>query len=1037
MSSLKDIMDVDVEPLESQAYRRSKEAAQQQASRAVTAPSPETPSPPVDLDDDDDDDDRKGKTPLRRRRSNRVSKPAAQPTAVARQNIARRRSSTAGESMDFSGFQHGGSNQPSTSGSPPQSSRGSEPAADMPVKYTPVTGRISRAKKGVPVHTCDVCRPVKTFTRAEHLRRHQLSHQKPAYPCTFEDCERAFHRPDLLARHLHRHETQGEKAYKSGDPRSRASSSASESRTPSLKVETPSLGLRAANQTSPTDSMTPRTSGSGESSMTASSFSTITTSFQAVNFSPGSGSSNKRSASQAQLPETNAYQPTSPGPGSRPSGNYGQTTNQNNYTRAAQSQFDTVYGEGGNTQFASYAATPQLPLLRIPEETYTPGLSYTQDNSPWCSSASDSTYSTQSDGPRNLPQWTHRGRSASIPDWPATTTHWSANTASITPQDLRAAPFESMLDQYETPYMSPRMTPPSRGHQLLDVPNGAFGGLYMESVGTPALSTYIKPLAQHFSASTSRVSDAGLASVTRRPKEMPLELFNIDTTIMSSLGSQPQLDAYVSSYWKYFHPLFPIIHRPTFDRTGDNLLRLAMAAIGTQYHDSYEARTKGSELNEACRKGIDLCLNWSTNTMQAILLTEFYTRFRGRKTVVRLSRHFEELYSRLLNDFDHGTAQTIQNFGDTTSADALIDRFGSQVQAEAQSNLDEHSSWRQWLNDETRRRLLSACFMFDVHQAMYHQQPRFKAPADESKIFVCLPAQDHVWNARNASEWMQFDDHHTQPLRLVEQDLSTRAIFNTSSFTQSLMICWLASDLPLRENSTHLKDLLPQMHPAVEKLTDIFPNSPQVHTYLAIYYTPLYDLLAIAGDTWVFAQKITPPSAFHDAQFRLKTWSTSLAAAQATHHACRVLSTALNQPWISFPGDRAYGPHCISDYWSIYVSALICWAFGHRYQNSGNANSGALSRSNSSTAIGAMDVDEAAISESAHLKAVKYANDILELGVEELLTSKAAVKCDTTGVIDAVRQRLEVESVGNRSSLLVDAVTVLTKIKDRGRRKWF
>lgn len=35
-------------------------------------------------------------------------------------------------------------------------------------------------------------------------RRHKLSHGKPAYPCTFEDCERTFHRPDLLARHLNR-----------------------------------------------------------------------------------------------------------------------------------------------------------------------------------------------------------------------------------------------------------------------------------------------------------------------------------------------------------------------------------------------------------------------------------------------------------------------------------------------------------------------------------------------------------------------------------------------------------------------------------------------------------------------------------------------------------------------------------------------------------------------------------------------------------------------------------------------------------------
>lgn len=153
MSSIKDIMDVDVEPLESQAYRRSREAAQEQASRAAIAPPSETPSPPIN-------DDNKGKTSLGRRRSNRVSKSPAQPIA-ARQSISRRRSSIARDGMEFSGYQPGSSNQASMSGSPPQSSRGSEPAADVPVKYTPVTGRISRAKKGVPVHTCDKCRPVK------------------------------------------------------------------------------------------------------------------------------------------------------------------------------------------------------------------------------------------------------------------------------------------------------------------------------------------------------------------------------------------------------------------------------------------------------------------------------------------------------------------------------------------------------------------------------------------------------------------------------------------------------------------------------------------------------------------------------------------------------------------------------------------------------------------------------------------------------------------------------------------------------------
>jgi hypothetical protein len=35
------------------------------------------------------------------------------------------------------------------------------PGADVPVKLTPVTRKVSRAKKGVPVHVCDQCRPPK------------------------------------------------------------------------------------------------------------------------------------------------------------------------------------------------------------------------------------------------------------------------------------------------------------------------------------------------------------------------------------------------------------------------------------------------------------------------------------------------------------------------------------------------------------------------------------------------------------------------------------------------------------------------------------------------------------------------------------------------------------------------------------------------------------------------------------------------------------------------------------------------------------
>ena len=39
--------------------------------------------------------------------------------------------------------------------------------SDLPLKLTPITRRVSRAKKGVPVHICDICRPPKVSELVE------------------------------------------------------------------------------------------------------------------------------------------------------------------------------------------------------------------------------------------------------------------------------------------------------------------------------------------------------------------------------------------------------------------------------------------------------------------------------------------------------------------------------------------------------------------------------------------------------------------------------------------------------------------------------------------------------------------------------------------------------------------------------------------------------------------------------------------------------------------------------------------------------
>lgn len=87
-------------------------------------------------------------------------------TSTTHALASRRPSNTSVDSMDHSyGYGHGhgrhgspGQYNPNTMMRPFSSSSAS---AEPPVKLTPITGRVSRAKKGIPVHTCDQCRPAK------------------------------------------------------------------------------------------------------------------------------------------------------------------------------------------------------------------------------------------------------------------------------------------------------------------------------------------------------------------------------------------------------------------------------------------------------------------------------------------------------------------------------------------------------------------------------------------------------------------------------------------------------------------------------------------------------------------------------------------------------------------------------------------------------------------------------------------------------------------------------------------------------------
>lgn len=115
------------------------------------------------------------------------------------------------------------------------------------------TGRVSKAAKGQRIHACHIDGCEKVFSRAEHLRRHQLSHQPGNFPCEVPGCTRTFAREDLLNRHRARHNNPHEDEF-------RRPSSGSQSSAPddgSLHAFAPAATSHPANATTapvPTDS---------------------------------------------------------------------------------------------------------------------------------------------------------------------------------------------------------------------------------------------------------------------------------------------------------------------------------------------------------------------------------------------------------------------------------------------------------------------------------------------------------------------------------------------------------------------------------------------------------------------------------------------------------------------------------------------------------------------------------------------------------------------------------------------------------------
>ncbi|KAF4973218.1 hypothetical protein FSARC_423 [Fusarium sarcochroum] len=741
---------------------------------------------------------------------------------------SRRRSNTSVDSTELS---HG-SSQSGPSNAPMRPFTGA-PSSEPHVKLTPITRKISKAKKGVPVHTCNQC--PKTFSRAEHLRRHQLSHSPPDLSCPIPNCNKAFHRKDLLDRHLQRHEQDDKDA---ADPKYPPRQSSP--KTPIMPPNT----LQEPGLQMPQDfqdpQMGPMTTVNNNSTMVPPQWSTMAS-------TPGPNQSYNVSHNMTDTPE-------------------------NNYYIIGPSQVSTTndtYRQGLSSQPRNISEVSMIP---IPEDG-TPDLPW-PDSSTLASSSSGSTFSTPPDNTRR----SQFSVPATNGGWVNQTPAYQTTSSGSTSMETGSYPVSFAYDN--TP---PQMYTPVFGDMGLQLPG--YSGSSPFSTADQIPTSTVRSMSPSLAVAQSET----LVAVPSLPRSDGVFDFGCSSgppdggSLLSTEDLMPlslptaaseAIPSYLEVYWDKVHPKYPIVHKQTFEDTPEGetehvqVLQCAMAALATQFIPDADDRMKGAQLHA----------------------------YAWQKSKVVVSNQY-------------------------ASASRSSTRGG-------------HQAWKSWVDTETQRRLLAACFLLDVHSSRYHERQHVSAGLDYSSpstlpIFLTATTTQ-LWEAQDSQTWARLRTRK-DPNTISNTNLGTLSasdIASAPAFDAAILLAACSLYLPQRQSlaHVHLVDDVVNFKTDRMPISRIFAGSAIASTYLALHHTPLYHLLSVSGQSWVFNKKVPEISVFTEHQNLLGKWCSSGTAAIATVFAARALKAFLRlQP----SSNQAEGSKAetsrqqaipwadISDYWGV------------------------------------------------------------------------------------------------------------------------
>ncbi|EYE98720.1 putative C2H2 finger domain protein [Aspergillus ruber CBS 135680] len=654
-----------------------------------------------------------------------------------------------------------------------------QPTVDAAAKKRKRTRKVYTDKKFVCSHeSCG-----KSYSRAEHLYRHQLNHTpKQIYRCDFPDCYRSFVRQDLCIRHRERHTTRGSQLQK----RDHFAQAASHHGKPLVPSNVPST---TPPTTLPSSSILPATS-------------------------------NPQTPSTVPL-GTYHYMPDYP---------FSRPQSSTNYTLASPAAQSTAsFPPYGPVSDRSSSHTPISDLGQDPQQFETPvsttttsqaiPTSYQPFSAPDMNATSFNPTTTYDSQPGMTIPVTYSDLSLATATAPTPTTLSGLESSVMAPgptvsdagfdpmspcaypmfggETYNRSPFAMGDDfaawlfnepgQMATP--PPSTTSPSLGGFAPlpppVAPTPATTGMmpgYLDTmqmsnsflVNDPGCQGFLVnnmlPTQQHPMSVTSILDTGppqGILSGEKRQDLLQLMSIRFNEAAYSAAAkrkdslmdgnldddqhvlSPRMMQTYIGSYWYHFHPQLPILHQPTFatDET-PNLLLLAIIAIGAATMDKVHGSV--TEASAQLADFISWHLRWELFMdadfrppaklwiFQALLLLEVYEkRFSTRALHERAHIH-------------HDTTLTLMRRGSSLiGKDACGNMHEGGHSRSGSTSTVADESWSNWIKAEGTRRVAFAAFVLDsTHATMFGHSVKMVA----HELRLPLPCDEALWSANSSAE---------------------------------------------------------------------------------------------------------------------------------------------------------------------------------------------------------------------------------------------------------------------------------------------